>query len=50
MNLLHTDTAADFSLIRLSFQEWLAIKEPILFSFADAQTENTALSLNTLKA
>ena len=50
MNLLHTDTAADFSLIRLSFQEWLAIKEPILFSFADAQTENTALSLKHAKS
>ncbi|MBD9357410.1 hypothetical protein [Methylomonas albis] len=45
MNLLHTDTAAGFTLISLSFQEWLAIEEPILFSFADARTENTVLTL-----
>lgn len=53
MNLLHTDTAAGYALIRLSFNEWLSIKEPILFSLADAQTENAVLSLkhaNSLSA
>lgn len=45
MNLLHTDTAMGFSLICLSFEEWLTIKEPLLFSLADFQTENTALTL-----
>jgi hypothetical protein len=53
MDLLHTDTSAGHALIHLSFQEWLSIEEPILFSLADAQTENTVLSLkhaNSLSA
>lgn len=53
MNLIHSDAAAGYTLLHLSFQEWLTIKEPILFSFADAQTENTVLALkhaNSLSA
>jgi hypothetical protein len=53
MDLLHTDKAAGYALMRLSYQEWLPIKEPILFSFDVDQTENNLLSLqhaNSLSA
>ncbi|OAI09876.1 hypothetical protein A1359_18000 [Methylomonas lenta] len=45
MNLLHADADAGYALMRLSFLEWLTIKEPSLFSLADDQAENTLLSL-----
>lgn len=45
MDLLHTDNTAGYALMRLSYQEWLPIKEPNLFSFGVDQTENKLLSL-----
>jgi hypothetical protein len=50
MNLLHSDADFGYALLRLSYQDWLTIEEPIVFSYAIASEEHSVLSLKQAKS
>lgn len=50
MKLLYTDKEFNYSLMRVSYQDWLQIKEPILFSFVNQQEDDHLLNLKHWKS